>query len=350
VKPHCAVPPCRAHFAALACLMVLAFEACGGGGGTDPGNGSSSSSGSGSSSSGSSNSGAVIPVPGNGAYFGAWVNPDKSSSSSSSSSGGFEAQTETLESQIGRKLALHMHYYDWGTATQATFPDSTMLDDQQQGRTPVVSWRCGDTVDNIASGADDALLINQAQQIKQFGSPIFLRWYWEFNLPAGTNDQSCLTSSGAQGFINAWQHIWTVFRNQGVSNVVWLWCPAGAPTEQDPAPYYPGSQYVDWIGVDRYDKEGYGFTQDFTPFYTEFATSSYNKPIMIAETGACPDAQVTYLSTAASDLQSSFTDIKAFLYFDSPGNFSGCIWNLADPAGINAFAQMGANAFFSPQP
>ena len=53
--------------------------------------------------------------------------------------------TTTLESQIGRKLALHMHYYGWGTASATpgqsipSFPDQAELDDATAGRTPVIT-------------------------------------------------------------------------------------------------------------------------------------------------------------------------------------------------------------------
>src|SRR5690349_11623294 len=53
-----------------------------------------------------------IPVPANGAYFGAWVNPSGTVSPTATD---IENYTETLESQVGRTFALHMHFYQWGS-------------------------------------------------------------------------------------------------------------------------------------------------------------------------------------------------------------------------------------------
>lgn len=295
-------------------------------------------------------SGGAVSVPSSGAYFGAWVMPVPGSTS-------VEAATEVLESQIGRKLALHMHYYGWGNGITPSFPDASMQSDLSEGRTPVVTWGCGDQNVNVASGADDQLIIKTAEAVKQFGAPIFLRWYWEMNLGAGVNNQDCMGTGGAAGYIAAWQHIHNIFTAQGVTNVSWLWNPAGTPGRPDPAPYYPGSNYVDWIGFDGYDKiQANDFGGVFSNFYTEF--SSYNKPILIAETGECPTEQAAYLESAQTEIEGktnpggySFPLVKGFMYFDAPGsNSTGtCIWTLSS-TGLPAFTAMGADQFFQQKP
>ena len=56
-------------------------------------------------------------------------------------------------------------------------------------------------------------------------------------------------------FVAAWRHIVTLFRQQGADDVTWLWttniidAKGGIP---DPAPWWPGEQYVTWIGIDGY--------------------------------------------------------------------------------------------------
>ncbi|GLQ98230.1 glycoside hydrolase family 26 protein [Dyella mobilis] len=296
----------------------------------------------------------TIQPPASGAYFGAWVNPPGTNDQ-------FPQATKNLETAIGRTLALHMHYYAWrlkpGSDTQS-FPDSTMEDDALNGRTPVVTWHCGDSDDNVVAGADDALIENTANAIKAFGHPVFIRWYWEMNLP-DANHQNCLGTSGAAGYIKAWRYIHQIFQNQGVTNVTWLWNPNRADdSSEDPMPYYPGDDVVDWIGVDGYDKQDVNdFGPIFSPFYAEF--QSKGKPMLISETGECPAEQATYLGLAAAELEGkpnpggyAFPLVKGFMYFDAVGNYATCAWTLGTGTGggVDAFGAMGATSYFAPVP
>ncbi len=285
--------------------------------------------------------GGNVPVPVRGAYFGAFVNPPGTTNQ--------ETATETLETSIGRTLALHMHYYPWGNGTTPNFPDAAMQEDLIKGRVPVVSWKCGDLDSNVADGADDPLIINTAKAVKAFGGPVFIRWFWEMNIPNSNGQGSCLGTAGAAGYIAAWQHIHDIFAAQGVTNVSWLWNPGNNLGHPDPAPYYPGSNYVDWIGFDGYDKYNYdNFGSVFNGFYAEFA--SYGKPMLVAETGECPSEQAVYLQSAQTEIGGGMIPlVKGFMYFDAPGNYTACSWVLG-ASGLSAFAAMGATTFFSQTP
>ena len=125
--------------------------------------------------------------------------------------------------------------------------------------------------------ATTTLIVATAQAVKAFGKPMFLRWNWEMNLSNGAKCMGTGTTAQQEaGYIGAWQNIYTIFKAQGVTNVSWLWNPGGGPADADPAPYYPGSAYVDWIGFDGYDKiAAHDFGGVFTNFYTEFEKVSY---------------------------------------------------------------------------
>ena len=83
-----------------------------------------------------------------------------------------------------------------------------------------------------------------------------------------------------------------LFEANSVDNVVWVWCPnnGSAPNEtwNIPEAYYPGNDYVDWIGFDGYN---FGTTQTwsgwisffniYNPLYQKF--KNYSKPIMLGE-------------------------------------------------------------------
>jgi len=260
--------------------------------------------------------------------------------------------------------------------------------DYQHGRTPVIAWNC-DTLANIINGnsSDIAYLNNEAQQIAKYPGHVFIRWFWEMNIndtykgtwpngsygtqPGGTwtaNGNNCLnlsepptgaTGSNAADFITAWTTIWTIFNNNNVTNVTWLFNPddsvnsSGQRNYQDPRQMYP-TGYVDWIGNDSYDKaffSGDEFSSVMSNFYTDF--SSYGKPLFIAETGGetalagCQSTsnQQAYLASAQHDLDAgAFPDIKAFMYFDAPGGDS--CWPLDNDGGLTQFTSIANDAQF----
>jgi mannan endo-1,4-beta-mannosidase len=91
--------------------------------------------------------------------------------------------------------------------------------------------------------------------------PMIIRLFHEFNLPGNSYGY---THETAAQFVAAWQHIVTVFRNAGATNVLWCWCPnvwsANASNAVDPTAvdgsgvnWYPGDAYVDIIGLDGYN-------------------------------------------------------------------------------------------------
>jgi hypothetical protein len=278
-----------------------------------------------------------ILVPSKGAYLGAWVY--RGSSDEMTVLG-------NLESQIGRTFGIGLHYYGW----RMQWPNTEMRDDLANNRIPLVSWNCGDRNENVAAGQDDDIIIARARAAKEFGRPIFLRWYWEFNVPAGQHTGACLELEAPlekkqQDFIAAWRRIWTLFQREGATNVIWVWNPNSTvpPGALDPRGFYPGDQYVDWIAWDKYDQQG------GTPFKELFADfiegyGRMGKPLLIGETGAHPQFQASFLAQAAAAIKGPYSQIKAIVYFDAPGHRK-LPWTLS-PDGIAALKKLGEDPYF----
>ncbi len=285
--------------------------------------------------------GPLVPPTGT-TYLGAYVNPD--------GSGATPAQTATFESQIGRTLAYNMHFYGF----EQNFPGADEADDVAHGRVPLIAWNCGDSDARLAAGYDDAKIIKRAQAIKAFGSPIFLRWFWEMNLSDTNNAPrtQCYspTTDLPDGYfsplqyIKAWNHIRAVFKAQGVTNVVWLWCVANA--HGGPAQYYPGDSAVDWVGMDDYDTNDVSLQSTFF-IQAEELSQFQEKPFMVTETGAHASAQTLFLTGAANELQADYPWARAVGYLDSLGSFQN--WVLT-PSGLAAFATFAQAPYMSAMP
>jgi len=252
----------------------------------------------------------------------------------------------TLESQIGRKLAMDMHYYVWTGNFPGTLEDS----DTVAGRLPIESWNCQLSNAQIAAGAGDLLIQTRALALKNFSHPVFVRYFWDVNQPANllgrgpcydpATDNPDGTFSASE-FILAWQHIRQIFAQEKVTNVIWVWDVAAAGA--NPTPYYPGDAYVDWVGVDAYDVNGAGFVQTIAPIYTIAAT--FHKPILIAETGETAAYQPTFFQSAVPALKTQFPLVAGLVYYDAKSSLQD--WRILSKAGVAAFATLGSDPYVS---
>jgi hypothetical protein len=279
-------------------------------------------------------------IPTNGAYLGAWVRPNLSTDQSQGSIASEMAQVPSLEQTIGRPLGIIHDYVAWNVP----FPVQTMATQEAKGTIPLVDWQCGDLDANVTAGNDDANIRSHAEALKSYGRPVFLRWYWEMNLKGSPHIKQCLGSEGPSGYVAAWQHIWTIFNQVGVTNAAWVWCPNYGGAKK----YYPGNAYVDWIGVDEYNRttsSTANFASAFSSFYHQW--SKNGKPLMIAETGASTNVQAQWLSQAQQTLENQYTGIKAFVYFDAPGSDKRFDWALQG-SGLTAFKTMAQSSYFNP--
>jgi hypothetical protein len=150
------------------------------------------------------------------------------------------------------------------------------------------------------------------------------------------------------------------FRAAGATNVQWVWAPGHKAYEKGQwRLFYPGADYVDWIGVDDYNKsdtpQSFASDPGMLAFYA--AAAPLGKPLMVAETGSVndprqnPDPQTLWLTTARAFLK-SHPAIKAFLWWNDPGKLSrqnpgygGSGYLLLGP-GLAAFRDMAGDPYF----
>jgi hypothetical protein len=283
--------------------------------------------------------GAVNPsegpaAPAHGAYFGARVRGTAYTDPAEI------VAVDQLQHDIGRRLDIVHVFHQW----QDPFPSSSDLTFLRQGSTLLLSWSGTDTR-AITAGTYDSMLRRRALAIRAAGKPIFLEWRWEMDRP-GLRAQI----HSPADYIAAWDHIRSIFAQEHVTNVGWVWCPTarGFATGQAGA-YYPGNNQVDWICADVYP--GYGphrsFENTIAPFLSWAAR--YPKPIMIGEYGvpATYGAQqrAQWLLDAARTVQ-DHPQIKALLYFDANAKRAYAL-NAGSPA-LEMFRRIAHFSYFNP--
>jgi hypothetical protein len=149
-------------------------------------------------------------------------------------------------------------------------------------------------------------------------------------------------------FVAAWRHVVNVFRQQGADDVTWLWTVNIIDRRNkipSPRPWWPGSSYVTWVGIDGYYlRPSWSFASLFGPTISAVRELTLD-PILISETGA----------SAAVGQPAKITDLFAgvraygllgFVWFDGKGDQN---WTLTSRAAFAAFRR-GAKTFDEPRP
>ena len=292
-------------------------------------------------------SGAAYPAatlaPAYGALFGAWVAPTGGDTYPA-----VEDSIRTFEGQIGRRLAIDQLYVPWGK----TFPMQVVQWDIGQGVVPMISW-AGTHTNLISSGAYDSEFRAAAEELRALHRPVMLRWFPEMD---GGQYRSIVASPAS--FRAAWRHVHNIFVKAGATNVIWVWCPNALHFADGVSQsYYPGSQYVDWVGADGYNwaptlqrAPWRDFASIFSSFYQWGLTSG--KPMLIGEFGVLedkPGSKAGWYRQTDRELRARFPDIKALVYFNS--DLDGFDWRITTSASsLAAFRAFATDPYFRAQP
>lgn len=147
-------------------------------------------------------------------------------------------------------------------------------------------------------GRYDAYIAAEAKRAAAYGRPVLLRLAHEFN-GGPWNPYGAGQEAGPE-FAAAWRYIVDRFRRGGASNLLWLWCPniwtgAGDANTADPTPFYPGDEYVDFIGLDGYmmkTSPALAYPADLFAANYQAATKLSPRPFMIGEVGCSDDPRL----------------------------------------------------------
>jgi Glycosyl hydrolase family 26 len=144
------------------------------------------------------------------------------------------------------------------------------------------------SIKGIASGTYDDYLRSYADSVRNFRHAVVIGFGHEMNAswyPWGYKRVPAAT------FVGAWRHIVTLFREEGAQNVTWLWTLQAVEPGTGPiASWWPGAQYVTWVGIDGfYYRPSDTFTNVFGKTITQVRTFT-NKPVLLSEIAVGPAA------------------------------------------------------------
>jgi hypothetical protein len=179
----------------------------------------------------------------------------------------------------GRQPNLVGYYSGWGERFQAGFAQTV----SRHGAVTILQWDpTYAPVSKIADGGYDTYLRSFADSVRQFGKPVVIGFGHEMN---ATWYSWGYTHVPPRTFVAAWRHIVRLFRGQGADNVTWLWTiNADLPSTGRIADWWPGGDYVTWVGIDGYyyrPPDSFGSVFGKTIAEVRVLTG---KPVLLSET------------------------------------------------------------------
>ncbi len=182
-------------------------------------------------------------------------------------------------------------------------------------------------LDDIANGKYDRFLNRWGRDAARLRHPLIIRFMHEMNgswYPWQANGNGNTPAD----YKRAFRHVHRIFDAHGATNVSWVFSTdtlaGGQPTSlAEMKRYYPGNQYVDWVGLSGFNwgpespwTTERGFRDTFAPSVDQI--EGFHKPVMLSEIGSSihSDDQAAWLRTALSDIR-RMPAVKAVVWFDA---------------------------------
>lgn len=236
-----------------------------------------------------------------------------------------------VSNQINEKFDIVSIYIAWEKNIESNFPNLMLDSIYSQKSIPAITWEpwltsFGDELngkhvfDLIIEGYFDNYIEDFAKKLKKVQRPIFFRFAHEFDNPF--YPWHLKGNDAAVKFKKAWIHTYEIFKNNDAVNVIWVWNPWKSANI---ASYYPGKEYVDWIGVNilnygnlNKDEIWHDFKSLYEPFHIEIENLP-SAPVVISEFGSLKkeQRQDEWLKDAFVSIQNDFNEIKSVIYFNS---------------------------------
>jgi Glycosyl hydrolase family 26 len=172
---------------------------------------------------------------------------------------------------------------------------------------------------SINAGRYDSLIRRWADSAKDFGSPVIVEFGTEVNYRGFPwNAEWNGHRSGPGAFRDAFRRMVRLSREEGALNLLWVF---HVTADDDPdeswnhfEKYYPGDEFVDWIGVSIYaaqgptDSDWTEFAPQMDEFYRRATRVSAQRSIVVVEFGAPAGnphgSQAQWAETALSEMLS----------------------------------------------
>ena len=188
------------------------------------------------------------------------------------------------------------------------------------------------TLKRILKGKFDEDLHAWARDARDFDSPLIVEfgtevngeWFpWNGKWNGGRKKKEYgdpTYPDGPERFRDAYRHIIDIMREEGASNITWVFHVNNDDVPNKPwnrfEKYYPGDDYIDWVGVSVYgaqtptDEEWLLFSDMMDEVYPRLESLSTSKPIVVLEFGVTSGNPLGDQAEWAEDALKNLTELR----------------------------------------
>jgi len=191
---------------------------------------------------------------------------------------------------------------------------------------------------DVLAGKYDNYIDRFAENAKALDGEVLIRFLHEFNgnWYVWSGNKNGKADGGPEKVIEVWRYVVDRFNVKGAKNVKWLWVPHGPSTDRSMeawnsvSNYWPGDEYVDWIGLDGYNfypQDPWGgnrplrdFDNCFRALYDSCSVLG-DQPMMIAEFGTGEFQSESFdkaqwITDAFDKIKTDYPRIRIFTWFN----------------------------------
>ena len=238
-----------------------------------------------------------------------------------------------FETQVGISPNIEAIFLGW----PQSFP-TTVGSVCSSGKTLLIFWEnFGHSLDDIIAGKYDSYLVSFAKDAAAYRCPIILSIFHEMN--GNWDDWDGTVGQNNPGkIIASWRHVHDSF---SAANVKWAWVINSNSVPDTPEnaadSYYPGSAYVDYVGVD-----GFNFGSPWLSFGEIFDApvamlQKYKKPIYISSFASAAGAKKAVWIKEAMEHMKTYPNLAGFVWFDEKQVSADFLID-SDPTSFSAFS------------
>ena len=320
-----------------------------------------------------------LVVPDQGAYTGAYIDFGETEDDVTLE------QIEGFEEAVGKRQAIVASSSYWG---EQSFPLHNLEIITRHNAIPLIYWSPWDkpyvmergpdrfSLNAIVAGKWDAYIDSWARQAKSFERPIFVAWGLEMNgnwfpwsgcFYGGGEQISKDVYAGPDLYKRAYRYVVDRVRAIGAQNIIWVFHAEDYSYPVDKwnqlAEYYPGDDYVDWLGMSAYGKQfrdepWVSASETMINAYDDLCKLNRNKPVMLAEWGIGEFPKVgdkaQWITEAFQVMKTRFPRLKAAVFWSERWeNDDGTYSNLrvsSSPRALEAYRRGVADSFWLDRP
>ncbi len=230
-----------------------------------------------------------------------------------------------FKNKYGKKPFLVMIFVDW----DRFIDDEIITDVYSSDCVLFVTWEPwyavgekGINYDGLLSGKRDKYIMGFANKLKDINKTVFLRFAHEMN---GNWYPWSGTKIGKDKYIMIYRHVKDIFDENGATNVKWVFSVnwEDVPGENNFMLYYPGDEYVDYVGIDGYNwgdtkswSKWMSFKEIFEKRYNEIV-NNFEKPVLISEFSSTSSGgdKTVWIKEAMNNIK-HMKKIKGFVLFN----------------------------------